>query len=203
MSGTSAHWEDVYGAKAVTDLSWFESEPTVSLDMIGRFAGPGASVIDIGAGASLLADRLIARGHTDVAVLDVSSKALETVRDRFAGAHDSPQFVVADVTTWQPPRTWDVWHDRAVFHFMVTQEMRDGYVRAMAAAVRPGGHAIVATFSPEGPEQCSGIPVVRHSADDLAARFSGAFDLVEHASHVHTTPWGADQSFTWVVLRRR
>ena len=203
MSDASAHWEDVYCTKAVTDVSWFETEPTMSLEMIGRFAGPDASVIDIGAGASLLADRLIARGHVDVAVLDVSAKALETVRGRFAGSPVAPEFIVADVTAWQPLRTWDVWHDRAVFHFMVTQDMRDGYARAMTTAVRPGGHAIVATFSPQGPEQCSGISVVRHSADDLAARFSGAFDPVEHASHVHTTPWGVDQPFTWVVLRRR
>ena len=203
MSDTTAHWENVYGSKAVTDVSWFESEPTMSLGMIGRVADTTASVIDIGAGASHLVDRLVGRGHHDVAVLDVSSAALDNVRERFAGAPVQPEFIVADVTTWVPARSWDLWHDRAVFHFMVTDGMRAGYARAMAAAVRPGGHAIVAGFAPDGPEQCSGITVVRHSAGELAARFTDNFDMVDHTAHVHTTPWGADQSFTWVVLRRR
>ena len=203
MGSTTDHWENVYGTKDSADVSWFEPEPTMSLAMIDRVAGPGDSVIDIGAGASFLVDRLVARGHTDVTVLDVSSRALDAVRGRFAGAGVEPGFVVADVTMWRPARTWDLWHDRAVFHFMVTPEMRAGYARAMSAAVRPSGHAIVATFAPDGPEQCSGITVARYGADELAAEFSDAFDPVDSARDVHTTPWGAQQQFTWVVLRRR
>ena len=203
MAETAGHWENVYGTKAVDDVSWFEAEPGLSLRFVGSVSDTGGSVIDVGAGASVLVDRLVARGYRDVTVLDVSNAALDNVRRRFEGSAHAPSFVVADVSAWEPSRKYDVWHDRAVFHFMVTSEMRAGYARAMAAAVAPGGHAIVATFAPDGPEQCSGITVDHYSAESLAARFAADFESVASETHVHTPPWGAEQPFTWVVLRRR
>jgi SAM-dependent methyltransferase len=200
------HWDDVYGAKAADELSWFQATPAVSLRLLGRFAPPPSSVIDVGGGASTLVDVLLDEGWADVTVLDVSATALEAVRARLGDRHEHrPLLVHADLLGWDPPRQYDVWHDRAVFHFLVEPTDRRRYVDIAARAVRPGGHLVVATFAPDGPAQCSGLPTARYDAEALAREFASGFDSQPcHAEREeHCTPSGVVQPFTWVVLRRR
>lgn len=203
MTDTSEHWQSVYQSKAATDVSWFESVPETSLTLVQSVSDSSCSVIDVGAGAAYLVDNLRRIGYHDLVALDISATALDKVRTRFEADPEPPTFVVADITSWSPDRRFDVWHDRAVFHFMVTKEMRDGYKRAINAALSPGAHAIVATFALDGPEQCSGITVSRYSEVNLAAEFADNFGLVNSAQSSHTTPWDSEQRFNWVVLRKK
>jgi SAM-dependent methyltransferase len=198
--GRRAHWEDVYSSKGVDEVSWFQREPEVSLRLV---AGAPGSVVDVGAGASVLVDRLLAAGRTDVTLLDLSSAALAVTRERLGPAADGVTFVAADVVGWDPGRTFDCWHDRAVFHFLTDPARQAAYVATAGRLVAPGGAVVLGTFAADGPTQCSGLPTARHEPADLASQFAHDFDL-EHAEHeTHRTPWGAEQHFTWVVLRRR
>lgn len=199
MPSTSEHWDQIYTTRAMETLSWFEATPDLSLELVQTDGRP-ASVIDVGAGESLLADSLFALGISDVTVLDISSAALDAVRARVAP--HSITTICADVIEWEPDRTWHVWHDRAVSHFLTEAVQRTSYSKRVATAVEPGGIAVIATFAPDGPTMCSGLDVRRADADDLAATFATHFDL-ELARHViHVTPSGVEQPFTWVVLRR-
>lgn len=201
--GLAEHWDNVFRTKPRNEVSWFEAEPTTSLDLVKSVATPSASVIDVGAGTADLAWRLINDGYADVTVLDISAIAIDSMAASFAETDQKPDFIVADVTEWLPGRTYDVWHDRAVFHFMVTDELRNGYKSTLTRAVHPGGFAIIGTFAEDGPEQCSGITVTRHSAESIADLFSTEFDLLQSFNRVHRTPHGVDQHFVWVILRRR
>ena len=218
--GTSAaeHWDTIYGTKATEEVSWFQQQPTTSLRLLTSVAPPSSTVIDIGAGASTLADSLLMAGWSDVTVLDVSATALALVRDRvgvmvgvMVGDQPSDQlgqqqgpasFVVADVLSWKPERTYDAWHDRAVFHFLVRPEQREQYVATAASAIRPGGVLVLGTFAADGPTQCSGLPTSRYDADALAEVFAPGFSLEHSEREEHVTPGGAVQAFTWAVLRR-
>jgi 2-polyprenyl-3-methyl-5-hydroxy-6-metoxy-1,4-benzoquinol methylase len=159
------------------------------------------AVIDVGGGASLLVDSLIGRGWSDVTVLDISHTALEAARERLGS--DAPvTWLDQDLLTWSPERHYGLWHDRAVFHFLVDAAERETYLRVLRAAVAPGGSVILATFASDGPEYCSGLPVVRYSAEDLATILAGTdFEVVESRCEEHTTPGGAVQPFTWVAGR--
>jgi len=213
--GTSAadHWDTVYGTKATDEVSWFQRQPTTSPRLLTSVAPPSSTVIDIGAGASTLADSLLKAGWSDVTVLDVSATALALVRDRvgvMVGDQPSNQlgqrprsasFVVADVLSWKPERTYDAWHDRAVFHFLVRPEQREQYVATAARAIRPGGVLVLGTFAADGPTQCSGLPTSRYDADALAQVFAPGFSLEHSEREEHVTPGGTVQAFTWVVLR--
>ncbi|MBL8607578.1 MAG: class I SAM-dependent methyltransferase [Myxococcales bacterium] len=199
----SAHWSAVYRDKAHDAVSWYQRAPGASLALV-RAAGlpAGARILDVGAGASTLADALVDGGY-DLTLLDVASPALEVTRARLGDRASKVRFVVADVTAWQPDATWDLWHDRAVFHFLVDPSARAAYVRALSAAVAPGGQAVIGAFAPDGPERCSGLPVRRYSPEGLAAELGDAFSLVEAAREVHVTPWGAEQRFAFARLARR
>ena len=198
--GRQAHWEDVYSSKGVDEMSWFQRDPEVSLRLV---AGAPGSVVDVGAGASVLVDRLLAAGRTDVTLLDLSPAALAVTRERLGQAGDAVTFVAADVVGWEPGRTFDCWHDRAVFHFLTDPARQAAYVATAGAAGRARTvRWCWAPSPPTGPTQCSGLPTARHEPADLATLFADDFDL-EHAEHeTHRTPWGAEQHFTWVVLRR-
>ncbi len=200
---TRSHWDERFGTTTELDRSWTQPEPTDSLRFL-ELAGvaPGDAVLDVGGGASHLVDALVARGFGDVTVLDISEVALAEARARL-GSTPGVRWVAADVTAWAPERTFRLWHDRAVFHFLVDDEDRAAYQRCATAAVEPGGHLVVATFAPHGPEQCSGLPVRRWAADELADAFAHAFDPVTAQTLDHHTPWGSTQPFTWVLLRRR
>ena len=163
-----AHWENVYQIKAERDVSWFEESPTISLDLIhATGVKPDASIIDIGGGTSRLVDTLLDEGFKVITVLDISEKALATSKARLGTRAAHVQWVVADITTWEPSQTYDVWHDRAVLHFLTDPKDRAAYAERVLRAVRPGGHVIIGTFAPDGPEWCSGLPVVRHDAASL------------------------------------
>jgi SAM-dependent methyltransferase len=211
MSTNAAeHWNSVYATKATDEVSWFQRQPTTSQLLLTSVSSPSGAVIDVGAGASTLVDALLDAGWSDVTVLDVSAKALALVRDRVSDRpHDLPRerpgsalFVVADVRSWQPERTYDAWHDRAVFHFLVQPEQRDQYVATASRAVRSGGVLVLGTFAADGPTQCSGLPTARYDADGLAAVFEPTFRLEHSEREEHVTPGGAVQPFTWAVLRR-
>jgi 2-polyprenyl-3-methyl-5-hydroxy-6-metoxy-1,4-benzoquinol methylase len=196
------HWDGVFTTADPTTVSWYEPRPVTSLRLLSTVATPGSAVVDIGAGESLLADRLLDDGWSDVTVLDVSAEALAVVRRRLAG-RNGVSFVTTDVLDWSPDRSYDAWHDRAVFHFLVTAEARACYAAVAAAAVRPGGALVIATFAADGPSQCSGLPTMQYDADALAAELGDAFGLEHAEREEHVTPSGIVQPFTWAVLRRR
>jgi SAM-dependent methyltransferase len=197
------HWENVYTSKDEKEVSWFEESPTVSLDLI-RSTGvtSGASIIDIGGGASRLVDALLEAGFEAVTVLDLSKKALATAKARLGALAAKVRWVVADVTTWEPSEAYDVWHDRAAFHFLTAPKDRAAYAARASRTVRPGGHLIIGTFAPDGPERCSGLPIVRHDAASLGDVFGSEFELMESRLHSHQTPMGATQRFQFSRFRR-
>ncbi|MDF0599838.1 class I SAM-dependent methyltransferase [Psychromarinibacter sp. C21-152] len=206
-AGGTAHWDAVYRARAEDRLTWFEATPTLSLELIARHAVPGRPVIDVGGGASRLAEALVARGVGPVTVLDLSPEALAASRARMGAAAAQVDWIAADVTGWVPDRRYGLWHDRAVFHFLTDAAQRAGYLRALDAALDPDGAAILMTFAEDGPETCSGLPVRRYSPDTLAAEVEahlpGRFRLAERGRHVHVTPKGNRQAFQLSVLRRQ
>jgi 2-polyprenyl-3-methyl-5-hydroxy-6-metoxy-1,4-benzoquinol methylase len=201
--GRQAHWENVYTTKDEQAVSWFQERPDISLDLI-RATGvnASASIIDIGGGASRLVDALIDGGFKAVTVLDLSEKALATSKARLGtnGAH--VQWVAADVTKWEPSQTYDVWHDRAALHFLTETADQAAYAERVQKAVRPGGHVIIGTFAPDGPERCSGLPVVRHDATTLEKMLGLSFEMIESRPHDHQTPAGVTQRFQFSRFRR-
>lgn len=198
-----SHWDAVYERKAATEVSWYERRPEKSLELI-RSAGVRAtdSIIDVGAGASLLVDELLTAGYRDLTVLDVSAAALARLRQRLGSAAAAVTLVHEDVTAFQPVRRHVLWHDRAVFHFLVRREDRERYVAALRQGVGPGGHVLLATFGPSGPERCSGLPTMRYDAATLAAELGGDFQLVESSLLIHRTPSDAQQQFLYCRFTR-
>lgn len=197
-----AHWENVYTTKGENEVSWFQDNPAPSLDLIELVHPTSATaIVDIGGGASRLVDSLVARGFRDITVLDLSEAALSAARRRLGG-NDKVQWIVADVTKWRPARTYDIWHDRAAFHFLTEPADRAAYVERLNEAIRPGGHVIIGTFAIDGPERCSGLPVSRYDAASLAAELGEGFSLVDSRRHEHSTPWAATQRFQFCTFRR-
>ena len=198
-NGRAEHWDVAYETRGSTGVSWFQSSATPSIELIERLGiSNGAAVIDIGGGASILADALLDRGFTDISVLDISSRALATVRQRF-GSNASVSLLHEDLLAWQPQRQYDVWHDRAVFHFLVDPSDQENYLRTLRAALRPTGFVIMATFASDGPKYCSGLPVSRYSSADLSRVLHPQFQLIESFREEHVTPAGVAQPFTWVA----
>jgi SAM-dependent methyltransferase len=194
------HWDDRYRTVGPTAVSWYQARPDVSLDLLAAAGvGPADSVLDVGGGASTLVDHLLAAGHTDVAVLDVSSVALEDARARL-GDPPGVTWIHADLLTWTPPRRWAIWHDRAVLHFLVDDADRARYVVLLRRTLEPGGTFVIGTFAEDGPTHCSGLPVRRYSHDDLGALL-GDVEVVARRREVHRTPGDADQPFTWLAGR--
>jgi 2-polyprenyl-3-methyl-5-hydroxy-6-metoxy-1,4-benzoquinol methylase len=198
-----AHWQNVYHTKGEAEVSWSQPSPEPSLGLIETFApGRDASIVDIGGGASRLVDALRERGYRHITVLDLSEAALQSARERLGTQAAFVQWVAADVTKWQPPQAFEVWHDRAAFHFLVDPRDRDAYIARLHQGVKTGGHAFIATFALDGPEKCSGLPVQRYDHVALSKALGPDFVLVQHQPHYHITPWGAAQSFQFSVFRR-
>lgn len=197
------HWEKVYRDKGEFQVSWFQETPAVSLDLI-RATGATlqSSIIDVGGGASRLVDALVAQDYKDVTVLDLSEAAISIAKARLDERAAAVTWIVADATQWQPPRHYDVWHDRAAFHFLTDAGDRKAYVTRLMLALQPGGHAIIGTFAADGPERCSGLPVVRYDAAHLSSTLGSSFALVETRRHEHQTPTGGMQRFQFSVFRR-
>lgn len=194
------HWETVYEQKAPEEVSWYRAHLETSLAFVERAAAGNraATIADIGGGASTLVDDLLGRGYLDITVLDISQRALAVARKRLGEQAERVRWVCVDATQFAlAPRSVDVWHDRAVFHFLTDEVKRRDYVRAVLHALRPGGHVIVSTFGPEGPLRCSGLETVRYDADQLHAEFGGRFALVESTEEVHETPFGTRQQFLY------
>jgi 2-polyprenyl-3-methyl-5-hydroxy-6-metoxy-1,4-benzoquinol methylase len=198
-----AHWQRVYKEKGENQVSWFQERPTISLELI-EAAGldRSSAIIEIGGGASRLVDVLGETGYRDLTVLDVSESAVSIAKMRLGERAAMVKWIVADVTQWQPTRSYDLWHDRAAFHFLTDESDRTAYIDRLTKAVRPGGHAIIGTFALDGPERCSGLPVVRYDATQLSATLTPAFALVDMRRDDHKTPWGAIQHFQFSVFRR-
>lgn len=197
------HWENVYQTKGERDVSWFQETPRLSLEFI-QSAGvkSDAPIIDIGGGASRLVDALLDAGFENITVLDISEKALAKSKSRLSSRGARVRWVVSDVTSWKPIETYVVWHDRAAFHFLNDPNDRAAYVERLLCAVRPGGRVIIGTFALDGPERCSGLPVVRYDAASLGALFGHSFDLLENRDDGHQTPPGAIQRFQFSCFRR-
>jgi SAM-dependent methyltransferase len=199
----SAHWEAVYATKGENEVSWFQESPAPSLELIELAQlTPESAIVDIGGGASRLVDGLLARGFRNVTVLDLSESALAAARARLGDRADHVRWVVADVTAWEPSQAYDLWHDRAAFHFLTDAAARSAYVDRLKQALKPAGHVIIGTFALDGPERCSGLPVTRHDAVSLAAALGGEFELIDTRPHQHITPWGSTQQFQFSSFRR-
>ncbi|MDP4300403.1 class I SAM-dependent methyltransferase [Leptothrix discophora] len=197
------HWERVYTHKAAEAVSWFQPHADTSLRLIGASAMPrSGALIDVGGGASTLVDDLLEAGYQDLSVLDLSASALAAAGKRLGARASLVRWIEADITQVELPRqVYDLWHDRAVFHFLTTETDRQAYVRQVRQAVKPGGHVIVASFAEDGPSQCSGLPVVRYSPDALHAEFGAPFTLLSHEEDVHHTPFGTVQKFVYCFCR--
>ncbi|MEP6567653.1 MAG: class I SAM-dependent methyltransferase [Mesorhizobium sp.] len=197
-----AHWEDVYTRKGEKEVSWFEENPAPSLELIAAVAPTNdLAIIDIGGGASRLVDSLIEKGFRDITVLDLSFAALEAAKTRLGERAEQAHWLVADATSWEPSETYDIWHDRAAFHFLTEEQDRVAYVARLRRGLKAGGHAIIATFGPDGPERCN-LRVERYDATSLGQTLGPGFELVDTRQHTHVTPWGSTQSFQFSIFRR-
>ena len=198
------HWEQVYSSKAADAVSWYQPHADLSMQMI-EAAGVAATaaIIDVGGGASILVDDLLAANYSDLSVLDLSAAALDVAQARLGTHATKVSWIQADITRVQlPAHAFDLWHDRAVFHFLTEPEQRRLYVQQLMHALKPGGHVIIATFAEDGPTQCSGLPVMRYRADQLTAELGESFTLLQHQHTTHHTPFGTTQQFTWCHFRR-
>lgn len=203
-SSRQEHWEHVYQTKQANEVSWLQEEPSVSLDLIAASGiGRGEPVVDIGGGASVLVDRLLDQGFTDLSVLDISQAALQVAQARLGARSADIIWIADDVAAWLPQESaFKLWHDRAVFHFLVDQADRLGYVRALARGLQNGGFVILAPFSLTGPQRCSGLPVLRYSAEMLQLELGPGYELVEQRPQTHLTPAGNSQDFLWCLFRK-
>lgn len=198
------HWQKVYTTKPVTEVSWFQEHAQLSLKLIQEASNSTSlSIIDVGGGASTLVDDLLEHGYQRVTVLDLSAAALATAKTRLGDKADGVHWVEANVLVIDfPKKAFDVWHDRAVFHFLTTKDERQAYVRQVLRAVKPGGIVIIATFAEDGPTQCSGLPVMRYSAKQLHSEFGPSFQLLGHQKESHYTPGGTEQRFVYCVFKK-
>jgi len=195
------HWDKLYSQRAPSTLTWYQASPSVSLALLDALGvRSDQAVIDVGGGTSNLVDALIGRGFGDVSVLDVSQAALDQARQRLGSNAARVSWLREDVLTWRPRRRYGVWHDRAVFHFLVEERQRDAYVATLHAALDPHASVVIGTFASDGPDQCSGLPVARYDPTSLAAVFGKEFQVVEHRREEHHTPGGAVQPFSWVAM---
>lgn len=197
------HWENVYGQKRPVDVSWYQVEPTVSLGLITLTGiDSTAKIIDVGGGASVLVDKLLDQGFQDLTVLDISSKAIHYAQERLGKRAENVSWIEADVTEFESSVQYDLWHDRAVFHFLTDAEDRTKYVRRLEDAVNPGGHVVIAAFAIDGPPKCSGLEVVRYNPEKMKNELGDSFELVNSISEAHITPWNKQQNFIYCYFRK-
>jgi SAM-dependent methyltransferase len=197
------HWEKIYTTKVPGEVSWYRPHLEISLELIERVTpARSTSIVDVGGGESTLVDDLLARGYSNLSVLDVSSTAIDVTKKRLGHAAERVHWIIGDITNADLlPKAYDLWHDRAVFHFLRTMDERAAYVRQVAKAVRSGGHVLVSTFGPEGPTKCSGLEVVRYDAESLHAEFGERFRLLDSLKELHETPFGTTQQFLYCLCR--
>jgi len=197
------HWEKIYREKAPDAVSWYRPHLETSLALIEKAAPErGASIVDVGGGESTLVDDLLAGGYQNITVVDVSQTAIDVTKKRLGPASDRVKWITANIANAEfPANAYDLWHDRAVFHFLTAMEQRVAYVRQVVRAVKPGGHVLVSTFGPEGPTKCSGLEVVRYDVESLHAAFGLRFRLLDSIKELHNTPFGSTQQFLYCLCR--
>ena len=200
---TSQHWDNAYRSKGVHERSWSESGDSNALaELFGSGISKNDAIIDIGGGSSTFVDALLGNHYSNISVLDISSAAIDEAKHRTGSSARSVSWIVGDVLDWNPPNTFRYWNDRAVFHFLVDPSDQQKYVKTVRDATSSGSHIVIATFSPEGPESCSGLQVQRWSQEDLAKLFADSCSVLRSGERSHVTPWGSTQSFTWLHLLR-
>lgn len=204
IKDSKSHWENIYKTKASTQVSWYQEHLQISLRLIEQTGiEKTARIIDIGGGASTLVDDLLKRGFKQITVIDISSAAIDAARKRPGSLADDVTWIEADITKVAlPHHYYDLWHDRAVFHFLTSAEERQRYVETVKQSLKPRGHVIISTFAPDGPPKCSGLDVVRYSPKSLHDEFGNEFELIESASEAHVTPSGTKQKFIYCYLRK-
>lgn len=204
MSDRKHHWENVYSSKSHLEVSWFQQEPKLSLRLIADTNIVNSdAIIDIGGGASTLVDHLCEAGFVHIGVLDISGQALKQAENRLAGKACNIEWYEADVTGFEPPHQFSLWHDRAAFHFLTEKTDREKYVEVLQSTLKPGGHLIIMTFAIDGPKKCSGLDIVQYDAEKLNAELGSGFDLVESGHETHLTPAGSEQKFAYFRYRRQ
>ena len=198
------HWDGVYQRQQADQVSWYQAKPRLSLSLIAHAQVPkDAPIIDIGGGASLLIDHLLALGYRDLSELDISRTALDQVAARMTGLATGVMFIEADVTRFEPDRQYRLWHDRATFHFLISEKDRRSYVRVLGKALISGGDLVLATFAPDGPKKCSGLDIVQYDAEKQGAELGQEFELQEWQAQMHVTPAGGEQLFNFFRYKRR
>ncbi len=197
----SLHWNEIYSNKVEDDLSWFQREPTTSVYFIEKYGNPSESFIDVGCGTSTLVDELVKRGFENLTLLDISAQALEIVKQRIPDKNKIT-FIASDVLQWQPEEDFQIWHDRAVFHFLTEPEEISAYQILAKSKISHGGILILGTFALDGPPSCSGYQVSQYSAETIRKLFEPEFELIDSLEEIHETPWQSKQNFTWTAFRR-
>ena len=199
------YWQNIHHSKGSTQVSWYQEHPTLSLQYIKNTSiNKSGQIIDVGAGASMLVDHLLDDGFQNITVLDISAEALEISKTRLAKRAEFVNWLVAHITKVKLPHNqYDIWHDRAVFHFLTNPKDRESYVKLVTDSVKPGGHVIVATFASDGPERCSGLQVARYDSESLHDEFGSTFDLIDSTNEVHQTPFGTEQKFIYCYCRKQ
>ena len=193
-----SHWEGVYATKAPTQVSWYQTNPAISLELIAAIGiGQADKIIDVGGGASVLVDRLLSQGFQNLTVLDIAAKALDDAKERLGSRATAVKWIVADVTEFEFSEKYKLWHDRAVFHFLTDKNDRMKYVQNMDKALNPGGYVIIAAFSMEGPLKCSGLDIERYSPEKMQNELGASFEFVKFLDETHTTPAGKEQKFIY------
>lgn len=197
------HWETIYSEKSPLEVSWYQHQPTMSLQIIKEISTPGSKVIDVGGGASVLVDHLLKLGYTDLTILDISRHALAHAQQRLGDQAGKVQWLEENITDFRSSQQYDVWHDRAVFHFLTDPESRGLYIEAVKRATKPGSSVIIATFAKDGPTKCSGLDIVQYDAVSIQKEFANDFTLMDTQAEAHLTPGGKEQKFLYFVLRRK
>lgn len=200
---TKLHWENIYTEKLAEEVSWYQQEPTVSLEFIEHLSDKNAQIIDIGGGVSLLIDHLLQAGYANLALLDISGKAIADVKKRLSTQASKVEWFEQDITEFSPPHSYDIWHDRAVFHFLTDKQARQLYVKALKNAVKPGAHIIIAAFAKDGPKQCSDLDIVQYDRFAIQHELGDEFILLNSQEETHITPAGKEQRFIYFVFQRQ
>ena len=202
-SETKTHWDNVYLSKEPTETSWYQKDPTMSLNLIADSGiSHSNSIVDIGGGASLLIDKLLAKGFQDLTVLDISDRALQYAQNRLAKQANKVKWITMDITEYESPRQFDLWHDRAVFHFLTAEEQKEKYKQCLNKALSLNGYLILATFALDGPMKCSGLEVERYDATKLQGELGDNFNLLKVVEEYHLTSWGAEQKFIYCLFKK-
>ncbi len=201
---TKDHWENIYATKELSEVSWYQPTPTTSIRLVkSADSNKHAAIIDIGGGDSFLTDKLIAEGYSNLTVLDISANAIDRAKERLGTNSENVKYVVSDVVDFNPSEQFDVWHDRAAFHFLANEKEIKKYIETAKNAIKVGGNLIIGTFAEDGPDKCSGIFIKKYSSIDLINLFTYDFDLVKEFNEQHNTPFETTQNFTFVHLKRK